>query len=170
MALTATRSPSLTPFTAEPSFQTMPTASCPRVRLLRSPMAPRTVWLSEVQIRAAVVLMMAPLGPGSVGIGFSTKPTFPILFMTKAFINRRESLVVSSALICSSVVMASPNSDLPPESRSSIGVQPRQQVRHAKKGEQHDGKSNNRKVGGAAASPAAHHAHMQVAGIDQPGD
>src|SRR5271169_1871336 len=61
----------------------MPTASCPRVRLSRGPIAPLTVCTSEVQIRALVVLTMASVGPG-VGIGFSANPTLPIPFITKA--------------------------------------------------------------------------------------
>jgi hypothetical protein len=37
-----------------------------------------------VQTNAAVVFMMASLGPAS-GMGFSIKPTEPISFMTKVF-------------------------------------------------------------------------------------
>jgi hypothetical protein len=48
-------------------------------------MAPWTVWVSDVQIRARVVLMIASSGPGE-GIGLSMKPTSPILFITKVFI------------------------------------------------------------------------------------
>src|SRR5258708_31282826 len=62
----------------------MPTASCPRVRFSRGPTAPPTVWESEVQIRALVVLIIASFGPGW-GMGFSMKPTSPIVFITKAF-------------------------------------------------------------------------------------
>src|ERR1700722_3655579 len=61
----------------------MPTASCPKVRLSRGPIAPCTVCTSEVQMRALVVLTIASVGP-EVGIGLSANPTLPIPFITKA--------------------------------------------------------------------------------------
>jgi hypothetical protein len=48
-------------------------------------MAPATVCVSEVQMSAAVVLMTASFGPGA-GSGFSITSTWPIFFMTNAFI------------------------------------------------------------------------------------
>src|SRR5712691_9569273 len=80
MAPTRTRSPGLKSLTLLPTSWTMPTASCPRVRFSRGPTAPPTVWESEVQIRALVVLTIASFGPGW-GMGFSMKPTWPIDFM-----------------------------------------------------------------------------------------
>src|SRR5579883_1147084 len=87
MALTATRSPSLNPRTAVPSLATTPTASWPSVRSARSPMAPPTVWVSDVQTIAAVVFTTASLGPGS-GTGFSARPTSPTRRITNALIVR----------------------------------------------------------------------------------
>src|SRR6266702_3049623 len=84
IAPTRTRSPGLKSLTLLPTSWTMPTASCPRVRFSRGPMAPPTVWESEVQMRALVVLTIASFGPGR-GMGFSRKPTWPIAFMTNAF-------------------------------------------------------------------------------------
>src|SRR5690606_1315727 len=84
IAFTATRSPSRTLFTSRPTFATMPTASCPSVRFSRSPIAPLTVCVSDVQTSARVVLMIASFGPGSGGSGLSRKPTSPIRFITKA--------------------------------------------------------------------------------------
>src|SRR6266567_4154836 len=93
MAPTRTRSPGLKSLTLLPTSWTMPTASCPRVRFSRGPMAPPTVWESEVQMRALVVLTIASFGPGR-GMGFSRKPTWPIAFMINAFM-----LVPSFALL-----------------------------------------------------------------------
>src|SRR5271170_469647 len=87
MALTATRWPSVKPVTVEPSAWMTPTASCPRVRSWRSPIAPLTVWESEVQTMAAVVFTTASLGPGT-GTGFSMIPTLPIPRITNARIAR----------------------------------------------------------------------------------
>src|SRR5713101_30852 len=84
IAPTRTRSPGLKRVTLLPTSWTMPTASCPRVRFSRGPMAPPTVWESEVQMRALVVLTTASFGPGW-GMGFSMKPTCPIAFMLVPF-------------------------------------------------------------------------------------
>jgi hypothetical protein len=46
-------------------------------------MAPWTVWVSDVQTSAVVVLTIASSGPGS-GIGFSIIPTRSIPCITKA--------------------------------------------------------------------------------------
>jgi len=70
--------------TSSPTFSTIPTASCPSVRFVRSPIAPWTVWTSDVQIRALVGRTSASSGPGS-GTGLSTNPAEPICFMTNAF-------------------------------------------------------------------------------------
>ena len=83
IAPTKTWSPGLKRFTALPTWWTRPTASCPRVRFSRGPIAPFTVCTSEVQMRALVVLTTASVGPG-LGIGLSAKPTLPIPFITKA--------------------------------------------------------------------------------------
>jgi hypothetical protein len=50
--------------------------------------------------------MIAPVGSGSDGMGFSMKPTFPIPFMTNAFIVCTGVLVPVGVLIV--VVMADP--------------------------------------------------------------
>src|ERR1700720_536733 len=83
IAPTTIWSPGWKRLTAAPTWWTTPTASCPRVRFSRGPIAPLTVCTSEVQMRALVVLTMASVGPG-VGIGLSANPTLPIPFITKA--------------------------------------------------------------------------------------
>lgn len=84
MAPTSTRSPGRKSFTSLPTECTVPTASWPSVRFSLGPMPPCTVWESDVQIRALVVLTTAAPGPGS-GTGLSMKPTRPISFITNAF-------------------------------------------------------------------------------------
>jgi hypothetical protein len=42
--------------------------------------------VSDVQINALAVRMIASFGPGAAGIGFSTSATDPIFCITKAFI------------------------------------------------------------------------------------
>src|ERR1700736_2116053 len=83
IAPTTIWSPGLKRLTAAPTWWTTPTASCPRVRFSRGPIAPWTVCTSEVQMRALVVLTIASVGPGT-GIGLSANPTLPIPFITKA--------------------------------------------------------------------------------------
>src|SRR6266581_4549676 len=48
---------------------------------------------------------------------------------------------------------------------SGIGMQSRQQVRHAEESEHHHRKSENRKVRGPAPPPAAGNAHVQISRI-----
>src|SRR5690242_19407845 len=83
IALTATRSPTRMPSTAEPTAWTTPTDSCPRVLLTGIGIAPPMVCTSEVQTIAAVVRTIASLGPGP-GIGFSMTATRPISGITNA--------------------------------------------------------------------------------------
>src|SRR5690606_18470869 len=64
----------------------MPTASWPSVRLWRSPIAPLTVCVSDVQTMAVVVLIRASFGPGSGGTGFSITLVDPTFSITKTFI------------------------------------------------------------------------------------
>ncbi len=49
-------------------------------------MAPLTVCVSDVQIKALLVRTIASFGPGSGGRDFSTRATDPICCITKAFI------------------------------------------------------------------------------------
>ena len=73
----------MNPVTAEPSAWTTPTDSWPSVRPVGTGSAPLTVWTSEVQISAAVVLTIASSGPG-VGMGFSITSVRPTSLITNA--------------------------------------------------------------------------------------
>jgi hypothetical protein len=85
IAGTMTRSPGLKSLTSEPTSTTSPTASCPRIILCLSPIAPaHTVWISEVQGATAIGLTIASSGP-YVGALFSIQPTSPIFSMAKPF-------------------------------------------------------------------------------------
>src|SRR5438105_663797 len=53
---------------------------------------------------------------------------------------------------------------------SGISVQSWKQVSDSEKREHHDGEAENREVGGAASTPPPRDPHVQVAGINQPGD
>ena len=97
IAFTATRSPISNPCTFEPSAHTVPTDSCPSVRPRGISSVPRTVWTSDVQTRACVVLTIASLGPGS-GIGLSTTATLPTDSMTNAFIELMPTSVVRASI------------------------------------------------------------------------
>src|SRR5438105_604747 len=83
MAPTTTRSPGMKYLTSLPTAYTTPTASWPRVRFSRGPIAPWTVCESDVQINARVVLTMASFGPGC-GIGLTANPTRSIDAITNA--------------------------------------------------------------------------------------
>src|SRR5580700_10600193 len=54
--------------------------------------------------------------------------------------------------------------------RLSIGVHPGEQVSYAEEGEHHHGESQDGEVGSAPASPSARDAHVEVAGVYQPGN
>src|ERR1700739_1363895 len=51
---------------------------------------------------------------------------------------------------------------------SGISVQSRKKVRYSEESEHHNGKSENSKVSGPPAAPAAGNAHVQISGIHQP--
>src|SRR5213596_1781138 len=92
MAPTRTRSPGLKSLTLLPTSCTMPTASCPSVRFSRGPMAPPTVWESEVQIRALVVLTR-------LGNGFLHEAHLPDRFHDKRFHAHSFLCFIASACI-----------------------------------------------------------------------
>ena len=94
IAGTTTRSPGLKSFTSSPTASTIPTASCPKIISVRSPIAPdHTVCTSEVQGEIAVGRTRASVGP-ICGISFSTQPISPIFFIAKPLIKNLLSIVV----------------------------------------------------------------------------
>jgi hypothetical protein len=64
MAPTSTRSPGLNSLMLLPTSCTTPTTSYPSVKFSRGPMAPPTVWESEVQIKALALCMNGSASSG----------------------------------------------------------------------------------------------------------
>ena len=98
IAGTITRSPGLKSFTREPTSTTSPTASCPRIMSVRSPIAPsHTVWISELHGATASGFTSASSGP-HLGASFSIHPISPIL--------RIASPLIFFAMVCPSTCLS----------------------------------------------------------------